>query len=135
MVDVRFISDLIDKLQQDYVIDPTRIYVNGLSNGGGMTYLLACELSERIAAVGSVSGAYLYPLEDCQPERPVPLIAFHGTADPIVPFIGGPSRSFDIPFPVIPDWMAAYAAKNGCNPTPQSAAEAGGCQRCGVWGL
>jgi polyhydroxybutyrate depolymerase len=116
MVDVRFISDLIDKLEQDYAIDPTRVYVNGMSNGGGMTYLLACELSERIAAVGSVAGAYLYPLEDCQPERPVPLIAFHGTTDPIVPFTGGPSRSFDVPFPVIPDWMASYAVKNGCNP-------------------
>ena len=63
MIDVRFISDLIDRLQQDYAIDPARIYVNGLSNGGGMTYLLACELSGRIAAVGSVAGAYLYPLD------------------------------------------------------------------------
>lgn len=125
MVDVRFISDLIDELQQDYAIDPARIYVNGLSNGGGMTYLLACELSDRIAAVGSVAGAYLYQLEDCRPARPVPMIAFHGTADPIVPFSGGPSRSFDVPFPVIPDWIAAYAANNGCNPSPQILTEQG----------
>jgi polyhydroxybutyrate depolymerase len=125
LVDVRFISDLIDKLQQDYAIDPARIYVNGLSNGGGMTYLLACELSGRIAAVGSVAGAYLYPPEDCQPGRPVPLIAFHGTADPIVPFTGGPSRSFDVPFPVIPDWMAVYASKNGCDPTPAALPQQG----------
>jgi polyhydroxybutyrate depolymerase len=119
MVDVRFISDLIDRLQQDYAIDPARIFVNGMSNGGGMSYLLACTLAERIAAVGSVSGAYLYPLEDCQPARPVPLIAFHGTADPIVPYTGGPSRSFDLPFPVISDWMAAYAAKNDCDSSPE----------------
>jgi polyhydroxybutyrate depolymerase len=120
MVDVRFISDLIDELEQDYAIDPTRIYVNGMSNGGGMTYLLACELSERIAAVGSVSGAYLYPLEDCLPERPVPLIAFHGMADPIVPFEGGPSRSFELPFPNIFDWITTYAQKNGCDPVPEA---------------
>jgi polyhydroxybutyrate depolymerase len=119
MVDVRFISDLIDRLQQDYAIDPARIFVNGMSNGGGMSYLLACTLAERIAAVGSVSGAYLYPLEDCQPARPVPLIAFHGTADPIVPYMGGPSRSFELPFPVISDWMAAYAAKNDCDASPE----------------
>jgi polyhydroxybutyrate depolymerase len=125
LVDVRFISDLIDELEQDYAIDPTRIYVNGMSNGGGMTYLLACKLSERIAAVGGVAGAYLYPLEDCLPERPVPLIAFHGTTDPIVPFSGGPSRSFEIPFPVIPDWMAAYAVNNGCNPIPAKLPEQG----------
>lgn len=119
MVDVSFISDLIDQLQQDYTIDPARIYVNGMSNGGGMTYLLACKLPERIAAVGSVSGAYLYPLEDCQPARPVPLIAFHGTADPIVTFTGGPSRSFNVPFPDIPGWVEAYAVKNGCDPSPE----------------
>jgi polyhydroxybutyrate depolymerase len=120
LVDVQFISDLIDHLARDYAIDPARIYANGLSNGGGMSYLLACALSERIAAVGSVSGAYLYPLDDCQPTRPVPLIAFHGTADPIVPFQGGPSRSFDLPFPSVTDWIEAYATRNGCDPAPRT---------------
>ena len=116
LIDVRFISDLIDRLEQDYTIDPARIYANGLSNGGGMSYLLGCTLSDRIAAVGSVAGAYLYPLDECAPVRPVPLIAFHGTADPIVAYAGGPSRSFDLPFPNLPDWMAAYAARNSCEP-------------------
>ncbi|MBN1180161.1 MAG: hypothetical protein JXD18_13200, partial [Anaerolineae bacterium] len=46
MEDVTFISDLIGKLESEYNIDPTRIYANGLSNGGGMSYLLACKLSE-----------------------------------------------------------------------------------------
>lgn len=53
-----------------YNIDRTRIYANGLSNGGGMSYRLACQLAGRIAAVGSVSGAYLFPLSACQPSRP-----------------------------------------------------------------
>ncbi|HOT91332.1 MAG TPA: PHB depolymerase family esterase [Anaerolineae bacterium] len=118
MQDVTFISDLIDKLESEYNIDPTRVYVNGLSNGGGMSYLLACKLSERIAAFGTVAGAHLYPLDACHPTYPVPMIAFHGTADPIVPYNGGPSRMFDIPFPVIPDWVARYAARNGCAATP-----------------
>jgi polyhydroxybutyrate depolymerase len=115
MVDVLFISDLIDELARQYNIDPARVYANGLSNGGGMSFMLGCTLSDRIAAIGSVAGAYLYPLDECSPSRPVPMIAFHGTADPIVPYLGGPSRDFDVPFPVIPDWIAARAKLNGCD--------------------
>ena len=113
-MDVLFISDLINQLEANYNIDPDRIYANGLSNGGGMSYLIACQMSERIAAVGGVAGAYTYPVEQCSPSRPVPLIAFHGDADPVVPYLGGPSRSFDIPFPSVPDWMDAWAERNQC---------------------
>ncbi len=118
MEDITFISDLIDKLESEYNIDPTRIYANGLSNGGGMSYLLACELSERIAAIGTVAGAHLYPLDKCRPTYTVPMIVFHGTDDQIVPYYGGRSGPFDVPFPVIPDWVAQYAAQNGCATTP-----------------
>jgi polyhydroxybutyrate depolymerase len=113
-IDVRFISDLIDRLETEYNIDPNRIYANGLSNGGGMSYLLACKMADRIAAIGSVAGAYTYAPELCNPSRPVPLIAFHGDADPVVPYQGGPSRSFEIPFPYIPNWMHAWADRNHC---------------------
>ncbi len=116
--DVTFISDLIDHLAETYTIDLNRVYANGLSNGGGMSYVLACQLSDRITAVGSVSGAYLLPLAQCNPTRTVPVIAFHGTDDPIVPFTGGPSGSFDYDFPVIPDWMAQWAARNACESPP-----------------
>jgi polyhydroxybutyrate depolymerase len=114
MLDVIFISDLIDELEHRYNIDPNRIYANGLSNGGGMSYLLGCKLSAKIAAIGSVAGAYVFPISDCKPSRPVPMIAFHGTSDPIVPYQGGPSRDFNLPFPAIPEWMAARAELNGC---------------------
>lgn len=117
-IDVTFISDLIDKLESEYNIDPTRIYVNGLSNGGGMSYLLACKLAERIAAIGTVAGAHLYPLNECRPTYTVPLIAFHGTADRIVPYYGGQSKHSGDIFPVVPDWIAQYAAHNGCNAAP-----------------
>ena len=59
--DVRFISELIDKLQSAYNIDRARIYANGLSNGGGMAFVLSCTLSERIAAVGMVAAAQTLP--------------------------------------------------------------------------
>jgi polyhydroxybutyrate depolymerase len=118
MIDVTFISDLIEALSAEYNLDPARIYANGLSNGGGMSFVLSCELADRLAAFGSVAGAYVYPLEDCTPARPVPAILFHGTADPIVPYMGGPSRGFDMPFPVIPDWVAALADRHGCDRQP-----------------
>lgn len=118
--DVVFISDLIAALSAQYNIDPSRIYVNGLSNGGGMTFLLGCQLADRIAATGTVAGAFILPMEECHPSRPVPLIAFHGTADPIVPFHGGPSGGFDLPFPDIPQWMSARAALNGCGTAPET---------------
>ncbi len=119
MLDVIYISDLIDKLVGQYNIDSSRIYANGLSNGGGMSFKLACLLSNRIAAIGSVSGAYLLPWEECDFSRPVPAVIFHGTADPIVPYQGGPSDMFNVPFPVIPEWVDTYASHNGCDPTPQ----------------
>ncbi len=125
MIDVRFISALIDTLQGRYTIDPRRIYANGLSNGGGMSFALACRLSERIAAIGSVAGAYLTPWTDCSASRPVPLIAFHGTHDPVVPYDGGPSLRFNIPFPAIPEWIAEYAYRNGCEGSPVELLKAG----------
>ena len=118
--EVTFISALIDKLAGEYNIDPARIYANGFSNGGGLSFVLSCQLSERIAAIGSVGGAYLYPWNECQPIRPVPAILFHGTDDPIVPYQGGPSRSFNLPFPPIPEWVEAQAHRHGCTSAPQA---------------
>src|SRR5947209_2845525 len=87
--DVRFISELIDTLEAAYNIDPRMIYANGLSNGGGMSFALSCTLSDRIAAVGMVGAALLLPFSWCMDLRPVPMIAFHGTADAAAPYKGG----------------------------------------------
>ena len=117
--DVAFISDLIDTLSAEYNIDPARIYANGISNGGGMSFLLSCRLSERIAAFGSVAGAFSIPWEACNPSRPMPAILFHGTADPIVPYQGGPAGPSGSIFPSIPAWVAEFARRNGCDASPQ----------------
>jgi len=123
--DVTFISDLIDELEGEYNLDPARIYANGLSNGGGMSFVLSCKLSDRIAAIGGVAGAYLLPWEACTRSRPVPAIVFHGNADPIVPFTGGPSSAFDIPFPPIDEWVQTLAEHNGCTAEPQALTSVG----------
>lgn len=113
--EIVFFNDLIDKLSNEYNIDPQRIYANGLSNGGGMSMLLGCRLSERIAAIGGVAGAYLIDLQKCEQERAVPAIFFHGKADKIVPYDGGPSERFELPFPYIPDFVKSYAKISGCD--------------------
>lgn len=124
MKDVRFISELIDTLKATYNIDPTSIYVDGLSNGGGMAFVLSCTLSDRIAAVGMVAAAQLLPWSWCTDRRPVPMIAFHGTADRIVPYSGGTSWAAPRPFPDIPTWAANWAGRNRCKPDPVETAVA-----------
>ena len=119
--DVRFISDLIDTLSVAYNIDSTRIYANGLSNGGGMSFALSCTLSNRIAAVGMVGAAQTLPWRWCEAReagRPVPVISFHGTADPAVPYNGGPSWISARPFPNVPGWSANWAKRNHCDEKP-----------------
>ncbi len=113
--DVRFISDLIDHLEQAYNIDPARIYVNGLSNGGGMAFVLSCTLSDRIAAVGMVAAAQMLPSSWCTDPRPVPMISFHGTADRIVPYAGGTTYVWpEGSFPDVSEWTANWARRNRC---------------------
>jgi polyhydroxybutyrate depolymerase len=110
--DLQFISDLIRHLQSRFNVDRARIYATGISNGAQMANRLGCELSDVIAAIAPVSGGYPPTLE-CYPVRPVPVVAFHGTADRLIPYEGQgrlllPAR----------EWATAWAARNGCNPTP-----------------
>lgn len=119
--DVTFIGDLIDSVQRTHNIDRTRIYSNGLSNGGGLSSLLSCTMPDRIAAVGLVAAAHLFPSSMCRDLRPVPMIAFHGTADGDTPYHGGKSGKtwiLPMPFPSIPAVTAAWARRNQCAPAP-----------------
>jgi polyhydroxybutyrate depolymerase len=117
--DVGFIDALIAKLERDYAVDPKRIFATGISNGGMLSYRLACELSGKIAAIAPVEGAQDLA---CHPSNPVSVIVFHGTADRLVPFEGGRT-----PFQVGPhradtsvaSSAAFWAKQDGCSPTPQ----------------
>jgi polyhydroxybutyrate depolymerase len=123
--EVAFISGLIDHLEGEYHLDPKRIYVNGYSKGGALSIALSCELSERIAAIGSVAGTMRLPWDECNPSRPEPAIVFHGDADPYIPFKGGPSPMFDFPFPRVDDWVQTLAERNGCLTEPQALPDSG----------
>lgn len=85
--DVGFISAMIDFLIKQYRIDASRVYATGHSNGAQMSYRLACELSERIAAIAPNAGQRV--LDDCNPPRSVPVLHIHGTKDPCALFEGG----------------------------------------------
>ena len=85
--DVSFINELIVKVSTDYSIDLNRVYATGMSNGGYMTYELACELSDKIAAFGSVTGNFmLNEDQNCNPMKEVPIMHIHGTADGVVDY-------------------------------------------------
>lgn len=119
--DVRYITDLIDRLRADYNIDERRVYANGLSNGAGMSFVLSCTMRDRIAAVGMVSGAQLLRFSWCPDARPVPMVAFHGSADPVVPYAGGKTWVSPAPFPNMPSWVANWARRNHCASDPLEA--------------
>jgi len=90
--DVGFTAALLDEVERTFCVDKARVYATGFSNGAMMSYRLACELSSRIAAIGPVSGTL--GIDNCRPSRPVPVIHFHGTADPYEPYKGGKGRPF-----------------------------------------
>lgn len=82
--DVGFMKQLYDELAARLCIDSDRVFAGGLSNGGYLAHTLACEMSDRIAAIGSVAG--LLQVEACPVTRPMPIFDVHGTEDPIVSY-------------------------------------------------
>ncbi|WP_280250037.1 alpha/beta hydrolase family esterase [Nocardia abscessus] len=137
--DVGYLSELITHVESTVCVDPLRIYVAGLSMGAFTTSSMACQLSHRVAAIAAVSG--LRDFAWCNPTRRVPVVAFHGTADPIVAYTGGagpnvrllPSRDGSGSagqqrqdgsarngpgLQSISDNAAAWARRNGCESEP-----------------
>jgi polyhydroxybutyrate depolymerase len=72
---------------------------------------------KKISVIGMIWRISFSP-EDCDFSRPVSLIAFHGTQDSIIPYQGGSSAGFGLPFPVVTGWIESWAVKNGCDPAP-----------------
>ena len=123
--DVTFISQLIDFIEQSHSIDSTRVFAAGHSNGGIMAYRLACELSDKIVAIGVQSSSL--ELSDCQPGHPVSVIHVHGTADQNLPIDGGvgPGGLSGVDFNPPIDGIHTLASADGCPSTPISTADAG----------
>ncbi|MDA8730976.1 T9SS type A sorting domain-containing protein [Flavobacteriaceae bacterium] len=111
--DVGFTEALIDELATLYAIDLDRVYATGMSNGGFMSFLLACQLSEKIAAVASVTGSMTQDtFDDCNAQRPTPVLQIHGTEDDVVLYNG---NNLSLP---IPDVISYWVDYNNCETTP-----------------
>ena len=116
--DLRFVDTLIDEMVDSLCIDEERIYAAGISNGGAMASLAGCNL-DRIAAVATVAGAP-YSQRRCEAGRPLPIIAFHGTYDGIVPFNLGEFLGDYLPLTNVREDMQTWSSHNGCDTTAKS---------------
>jgi len=111
--DVGFTEALIDELATLYAIDLDRVYATGMSNGGFMSFLLACQLSEKIAAVASVTGSMTQDtFDDCNAQLPTPVLQIHGTEDDVVSYN---ENNLSLP---IPNVISYWVDHNNCETTP-----------------
>jgi polyhydroxybutyrate depolymerase len=122
--DVGFLSAMIDRIETQVEIDPGRVYVVGFSNGAIMTGRLACQLSERFAAVAQAAGtAAVLVASACHPGRVLPILEMHGTADTVVPYKGGtvaPQLGGRGQVLGVDDWASLWVANNSASPQPQT---------------
>ncbi len=111
--DVEFLTKLVGLLEQRYCINPARVYATGFSGGARMASQLACQSSNVFAAVAVVSG--LRRPTPCPTSRPVAILAFHGTADPVDPYAGHGQAYWTYS---VPQAAAYWAEQDGCSKTP-----------------
>lgn len=120
--DVAFILDTVDEIAHRYWIDPARTYVTGASNGGFMTYLMACDASDVFAAAAAVMATMPEELAQTPANaRKTPILIMHGTEDPIVPYYDSNlliGRGRPVEVLPIPETVDYWVRHNGCSPSP-----------------
>jgi polyhydroxybutyrate depolymerase len=133
--DVAFVRAMIERLKTAACIDTRRIYASGCSNGGGMSYKLACEAADVIAGIAPVDfdcvvGEQNVPsCGGCSPARPVTEIQFRATGDALVNYFGGPApipQGMD--FPGAEQNLSDWGEINSCTGEPQAVAGNAACQ-------
>lgn len=119
--DVTFLTALVSSLEQRYCIDSSRVYATGFSGGARTASQLACDASSTFAAVAPVSG--LRRPEPCPTTRAVPILSFHGTADPVDPYNGHGQAywTYSVPQAAL-DW----AQQDACSSTASTSQPAAG---------
>ena len=110
--DVTFLEQLVSLLEKDYCVDEDRVYATGFSGGARMASQLGCDASQTFAAVAPVSGLRLP--SPCPTTRAVPVISFHGTADPVDPYAGNGQAYWTYS---VPTAAGRWGAQDGCSPT------------------
>jgi len=112
--DVGFVGAVIDDLSARFTIDTRQIFATGISNGGILSYRLACEMADRIAAIASIAGTQ--NIERCEPSEPVAILHIHGTGDQHLPFEGGhgPESVAGVDFVSVAETVGFWANANRC---------------------
>ncbi len=119
--DVEFLTKLVQSLIDQRIADPSRIYLVGLSNGGYMTFRMACERPELFAAIATLSATVPTSYRtSCKPRRAVPVLMINGTADMVVPFYGNALPGVMSLYPVMYT-AQMFAELNGCSSANESA--------------
>jgi polyhydroxybutyrate depolymerase len=106
---VGYLLGLLDEVEAAFPVDPDRIGFVGHSNGGFMSYRMACEAPERISAIASLAGATFLDEADCAGDAPVHVLQAHGTADTTIYYEGRASQ-----YPAAEDTVQRWATKAGC---------------------
>ena len=112
--DVGYLSHVVEAVAADYAVDPARVYVAGLSNGGFMAHRLACERADLVSAVVAVAGTTAADPPPCEPSEGVSVLQVHGTADGVIRYDGGallPGR----PYASAPDTVEAWRERERCS--------------------
>lgn len=117
--DSAYLSALITDIEAAYDIDAKRVYVMGHSNGGFMSYRMACEHSDQIAAIASLAGAMWSDTTKCAPTHPVSVVQIHGTSDSTIAYTGGSIFASYPPAAIsVQDWVGF----DGCSTTADESA-------------
>jgi len=112
--DSKYLIDLVDEIETRVNIDPKRVYFVGHSNGGFMSYRMACDHADRVAAIVSLAGETFADDADCKATTPVSVLQIQGTADETVPYDGG-DLGPGFTAPGAAQSVADWAARNGCD--------------------
>jgi polyhydroxybutyrate depolymerase len=107
--DVAYLNALVDDVEQNYNVDPKRVYFVGHSNGAFMSHRMACDHAGRVAAIAALAGDVWKDASKCNPSEPVAVLQIHGDADETIPYPGDGKL-----IPSALDSVATWAAKNGC---------------------
>jgi polyhydroxybutyrate depolymerase len=118
--DVEQVRAVLDRVERASCIDSSRVYATGVSNGGGFTARLGCEMADRLAAIAPVAGGY-DPLKRCNPDRPLPMLEIHGTNDNVVPYGGTVDnrRGSDTGFLSVSGFLRQWTRLDGCRGRPK----------------
>ncbi len=103
--DINYLKKLIIKAQEKYSINPKKVLLVGHSNGGFLAYKLACEASDLITGIVSISGVNFYDENTCKPSKPVSIIHLHGENDRVVKYNGNPRKKYPSALDSILPWV------------------------------